>query len=313
MPNPTYRVSVIGRGGERSAVGMAAYGSGKTLRVQSVVAAASYRSGEPLHDQKQGRIFDYSGREDVVHTAILAPEHLQHIKWIFDRESLWNAVETKEKRADAQLARSIIIAMPRELNLEQNIALLHAHVKEQFVSLGMVADLAIHNKIASDGLDNPHAHILLTVREINTDGTWARAKNRSWDGRDHAYGGKGNVTAWRDAWENIQNSFLGESGSHARIDMRSYEAQGANRVPTVHMGAQVIAMELKGIETDIGNYNYKVTQQNAMREMVDAMQPQTNDIGLTTMLDATRIAEHEAQQQEYEQEIDAGREHDIEH
>ncbi|MEO1162857.1 MAG: MobQ family relaxase [Chloroflexota bacterium] len=244
---------------------MAAYGSGQSLKVKSIVAAASYRAGEPLFDQKLEKTFDYSDREDVIYTTILAPKHVhENAPWALDRETLWNAVEARESRKDARLARSLILALPRELTMEENIQLVEGYVAAEFVALGMVADVAVHNKQASDFLENPHCHILLTTREITEDGEWATKKNREWNYM-------GGVQDWRDAWQQWQNTALEEADSDARIDLRSYERRGINRVPQIHRGPTVQAMLDRGEESYIAQENTKRHHENMIREIADHM------------------------------------------
>ena len=85
-----------------------------------------------------------------------------------DREQLWNAVEAAEKTKDSRLAREFVVALPIELDKDSNISLLQNFIQKNFVDMGMCADFAIHD---TDG-HNPHAHILLTVRPLNENGTW---------------------------------------------------------------------------------------------------------------------------------------------
>jgi len=126
---------------------------------KSVVAAAAYRSRSSIKDKSQGLTFDYSRKKDLAHSEILLPEHApDRFK---DRSVLWNEVEKVERRRDAQLAREIELALPGELTLNQNIELVREFVKLNFVDQGMIADVNIHTK-----KDNPHAHILLTTREV---------------------------------------------------------------------------------------------------------------------------------------------------
>lgn len=264
MPNPTFRVNIIGRGGRRSAVGMAAYGSGKTLRVRSALAAAAYRAGETLRDHQQQQVYDYTDRDDVRHETILAPAHVPD--WATDREALWNAVEARETRKDAQLARSIIIALPRELTLEQNTELLRDYVEAVFVSRGMIADLAIHDKEASDGKTNPHAHLLLTLREIEESGEWAKTKNREWNDQRL-------VEQWRASWEETQNAYLEAAEVEERVSLRSYADQGINRTPQLHHGYRVDQLERDGRETLIGELNRDIAQENQVRALMDVMLP----------------------------------------
>ncbi len=262
MPIPTFHMSVIGRGGRRSAVGLAAYGAGKTIRVRSMVAASAYRAGEVLRDTRQQEVYDYSDRDDVRFETILAPAHAPD--WVMDRETLWNAVETRETRKDAQLGRNLIVALPRELTLEQSITLVRDYVQATFVDAGMVADLAVHDKPASDGLNNPHAHVLLTLREFEEDGTWAARKNREWNHPTM-------VGQWRNAWETMQNAYLEAAGSDARVSLRSYADQGINRTPQLHRGYGIDQMEQQGEVTRIGERNRDIAQENHMRALMDVM------------------------------------------
>src|SRR5690606_9861204 len=255
MPVATYSVHILGRGGGRSSVGASAYGSGKTLRVSSSLAAASYRSGDRLQDEQIEQTFDYSSRDDVMHTEIMTPEHAP--AWASNREVLWNKVEAAEKRKDAQLCRSLIIGLPRELDLEQNKALLREHVQEQFVSKGMIADIAIHDKEASDGGRNPHAHVLLTMREVDQDGFGK--KNRDWNHPSL-------VETWRSAWEQKQNDHLEAAGNDARVNMKSYARQGVDKTPEVHRGPKVDALERQGAEQSRGHRNRETKQRNWLRD-----------------------------------------------
>ena len=143
----------------------------------SALAAAAYRSGSRLHDQRLDRHHDFSNKAGVIHSEVMlphgAPEHLS------DRERLWNDVEAAEKRIDAQLAREIEFAIPRELSPEMGIDLARDFVRREFVGRGMIADLDVHRDIGADGEPKPHAHVMLTMREVGEDGF--RAKVRDWN------------------------------------------------------------------------------------------------------------------------------------
>lgn len=257
MPtNVHFTVKVLSRGGGKSAVASAAYQSGEKL---SVLESAAYRSGAKLHDAQRRLTFDYTHKEDVQHTEILAPANAP--VWVDDRQLLWTRVEAAERRKDAQLARDIIAALPRELTPEQHIALVREFVQGNFVQNGMVADTAIHNKESSDGKENPHVHILLTTREIGPGGFGK--KNRDWNQRDL-------VGRWRDSWEEISNRYLEESGSDYRISTHSYASQGIDKTPTEHMGPKAANMEEKGKETTKGDRNRQVKQHNVEREIAQS-------------------------------------------
>jgi ATP-dependent exoDNAse (exonuclease V) alpha subunit len=247
------RLKVISR-----ALGRAAKPGGASRR--SVVAAAAYRSGERLYDSSQGKWFEFD-KPDVVHTEILAPPHSP--KWVFDRQTLWNMVERAEKRVDAQLAREVEITLPRELSKDQQVELVRAFVREQFVSKGMVADIGIHRPDATDGREQPHAHVLLTLRRLDssTPSGFAALKERDWNERDDVakvvaearkrfndtqapHHKKAlemaeslrNVNIWRRQWAGYANRSLEAVGSAARIDHRTLEAQGIMRPPQPSLG-----------------------------------------------------------------------------
>lgn len=157
---------------------------------RSAVAAAAYRSGEKIKNQWDGVEHDYTRKGGIVYKNILLPDHApQEYR---NRATLWNAVEMSEKASDCRLCRECIVALPRELSLEQQTALVEEYVLDNFVKLGMCADIAIHNPVLTDDLHrpidkngnptndpteyqyiNPHAHILLTVRPIDEHGRWA--------------------------------------------------------------------------------------------------------------------------------------------
>jgi Ti-type conjugative transfer relaxase TraA len=182
---------------------------------------AAYRSGEKLKDQRYGKTRDYSDRTDVVFKEILTPQDVP--AWAKDRSKLWNEVEKSENRKDAQLAREVELGLPKELTRDQQIALIKEYVQNEFADLGMCADICMHDK--GDG--NPHAHVMLTMREITADGLGL--KNRDWNKKEM-------VPIWRGSWEQHVNRHCALAGLDQRIDMRSYKAQGIDLIPTVHEG-----------------------------------------------------------------------------
>ena len=192
-----------------------------------------------------------------MHTEILLPDNAPAA--YLDRSTLWNAVEKSERYKTAQLAREIEIALPVELSREQNISLVRRYIKENFVSAGMCADICLHDT----GKGNPHAHVMLTMRPIEKDGTWG-AKSRTeggrkintvdWHDRDKA-------EQWRRAWAAYANGALRLAGvltDENILDHRSYERQGIEQIPTVHLGVAASQMERKGIRTERGNLNREI-------------------------------------------------------
>ena len=199
------------------------------------VAAAAYRSGTKLQDQRYDMVHDYTKKSGIVHSEILTPENTP--SWASDREKLWNEVEATEKRKDAQVAREVEFALPRELTTDENLELSRQFVREEMVSRGMVADLAIHARNSTDGQGNPHAHVMLTMRRINSDGFGP--KERDWNKTEL-------VEAWRSRWAALCNTALENAGVDARIDHRTLEAQGIMREPTVHLGKEAFYAERSG-------------------------------------------------------------------
>jgi len=239
---------------------------------KSAVAAAAYRAGETIKNEYDGEIHDYTKKKGVVYTEIILPGHAP--AEYADRAILWNSVEKIEKSANAQLMREIEIALPVELTREQNILLARRYVEDTFVSVGMCADLCIHD--TSKG--NPHMHIMLTMRPIEPNGKWGskqkkeyifdRDGNKQYDPAKRQYKCRSipstdwnkheNADIWRQAWQDAANTELERLGFDSRIDRRTYEEQGIEKVPTVHMGAAASQMEKRGIRTERGDMNRSI-------------------------------------------------------
>ena len=243
---------------------------------KSAVSAAAYRSGEKIKSDYDGNTHDYTRKGGVVHTEIMLPQYapLEYA----DHSVLWNAVEKIEKAKNAQLAREIEIALPKELSAEKNISLVREYVNHTFVEQGMCADVCIHDT----GAGNPHAHIMLTMRPFNEDGTWGDKQKKEYildgngekiyDKKKRQYKCKSIPTTdwneqtkaeeWRAAWADCVNRFLESENITERIDHRSYERQGIEQIPTVHMGVAANQMERRGIHTERGDMNREITITN---------------------------------------------------
>ena len=242
---------------------------------KSAVAAAAYRSGEKLTNEWDGLTHDYTKKGGVVHLEILLPAHAPPA--FSDRSTLWNSVELSEKSNNAQLAREVEIALPVELSREEQTRLVREYCSSQFVSKGMIADFNLHDT----GGGNPHAHILLTMRPLDERGAWlpkskkeyvldengekirlpsGRYKTRKVDLVD--WNNRENAEVWRRAWADLANDFLAQNNRPERIDHRSYERQGIDQLPTVHVGVSATQMEKKGIVTERGELNRNIKAAN---------------------------------------------------
>ena len=224
---------------------------------RSATGAAAYRAGMEITDARTGQTFDYTRKGGVLHTAILTPDNAP--AWMQDRAKLWNAVELGEKRHDAQLAREVQLALPHELTAAQQIVLAHEFAAAEFVSRGMVADIAIHGPDREGDERNVHAHIMLTMREI--DGGDFGQKAREWNAKPL-------LEHWREAWADHANRALEREGHAARIDHRTLEAQGIDREPSIHLGPNAMEMERRGISTDRGDHNRLIAANDELRRQI---------------------------------------------
>uniref|UniRef100_UPI0035CC7BB8 Ti-type conjugative transfer relaxase TraA n=1 Tax=uncultured Sphingomonas sp. TaxID=158754 RepID=UPI0035CC7BB8 len=220
----------------------------------SALAAAAYRSASRLYDQRLDRHHDFSNKAGVVHSEVMLPNGAPE-EWS-DREKLWNAVEAAEKRIDAQLAREIEFAIPRELSKEDGIALARAFVRSEFVDRGMVADLNVHWDIGTDSLAKPHAHVMLTMREVTEDGFGQ--KNRDWNRTDL-------LEKWRERWAEHANQRLAELDIDARIDHRSLEAQGIELEPQHKIGPAAARMAEQGLASERLQEHHDIARANGVK------------------------------------------------
>lgn len=204
---------------------------------RSVVACAAYRAGERLHDARTGQTFDYTNRRDVQWRGMMVPDGSPD--WAHDRQEYWNRVEATERRKDAQLARSLRIALPRELDAPSRIALVQDFVRSAFVSRGMVVDVAVHNPQASDGQEQPHAHLLIGMRPVNADGTGFEGKTKGSKAR--AWNSHELYDEQLAEWEGRCNQALERAGSASRVDRRSLAEQ---RQEAIEQGDLVRAQQL---------------------------------------------------------------------
>jgi Ti-type conjugative transfer relaxase TraA len=203
----------------------------------SAVASAAYRSASRLHDERQGRAQDFTAKRGVVHSEVLVPEKAPEA-WS-DRERLWNDVEAFEVRKDAQLAREIEFAIPREMTQAQGIELARDFAQAEFVGLGMIADLNVHWDMGKHGVPKPHAHVMLTMRAADENGFGLKV--RDWNRTEM-------VERWRERWAELANERLAELDIDARIDHRSFEAQGIALEPQTQIGAPAQRIEREEID-----------------------------------------------------------------
>ena len=255
----------------------------KRSKRQSAVAGAAYQSGENLFSEYDQKHKDYRKKEGVVYTEIMLPSHAP--PEYADREQLWNAVEAVENQWNSQLARRFVLALPREVPEELYPQMVQDYCNQFFVSKGMIVYFAIHDPKPPG--HNPHCHVMLTMRAMDEHGKWLpkarkvydldengeriRLPSGNWKSHkentvdwNEQYHGQ----EWRTGWETVQNRYLEMVNSPVRVDLRSYEKQGLDIIPTVHMGAAVTQMERRGIQTNIGNLNRDIKAANRMMSVI---------------------------------------------
>lgn len=245
---------------------------------QSAIASASYRSGEKLYSERYNQTNFYD-REVKPVAFILTPEHAP--AYASNREKLWNAVERVEKSANAQLAREFNIALPVELNHAEQEDLVREYVQENFVSRGMVADVAIHR----DDENNPHFHLMSTIRPFNPDGSWGKKstkiylldekgnKQKTENGHVRSrkeyttdWNDKETFSQWRKNWADITNKFLERNGFSDRISEKSNIELGIENEASIHEGYVARQMEKRGEISERCEKNREISARNLARE-----------------------------------------------
>ena len=256
---------------------------------RSAVAYAAYCSGTKLYDKEVRKTYNYTGQNSVVHSEINLPQNAP--SEFYDREKLWNAVHEIETRSDAQLAREVEVALPREFIRQEQIDTVREYVMNNFFHKGMCADWGIHDK--GDG--NPYAHILLTLRGFKPNGEWAsksktiyvldengekipvinpetgeqklRIRNgkgaeKLWQQKTIStsdWNDRSKVEEWRAAWARECNKRLDQQH---QIDHRSYDRQEVDKASTIHEGHVARKMEREGLVSDRCEINREIRELN---------------------------------------------------
>ena len=234
-----------------------------------MVAAAAYRSGESLTNEQDKREHDYKKRAyDVEFKRVLVPIDgtLSGLK----RSILWNAAEAAEKRKDARTGREFVLALPHELDHEQRAQLAQDFALELVKRYKVAADVCIHKPAKQGDERNHHAHILITTRSvsISEDGIPILGDKTALEWSDRKRQEKGlnkaadEMKELREKWAELANKALESAGKTERIDPRSNEAQGIEKIPEEHLGHKITALERKGIKTTIGNRNRETRKKN---------------------------------------------------
>jgi ATP-dependent exoDNAse (exonuclease V) alpha subunit len=231
-------ISSVGRGAGRSAV-----------------SSAAYRAGERLREERSGRLHNHSHRRDVSHTEIFVPEQFagQPLEWARNRERLWNTADHAEKRHNSRVAREYQVTLPAELNPQQRLSLARDFSREIAERYRVAVDLAVHDPRPDGDPRNFHAHLLTTTREVTPTGLGAKS-GLDMHGRDRHRRGlpdhKEEYVNVRERWAQLTNGALREAGIDARVDHRSYEAQGIDREPQPRIPISQVRLERRGVHSE---------------------------------------------------------------
>ena len=251
---------------------------------QTPLPAQPIEPGERLYSSYYGEVSDYTKKGGVIASEIMLPPHAPEI--YLDRATLWNAVENCEKHPKAQLAYSFDIAMQNELTLEENMELARKFVQEQFVTKGMIADLAFHSPEKEDGgIPNPHFHVMTTMRPLNPDGTWGQKQRREYlldeDGNrirdkngDYMFNAvhttdwhePETLEHWREQWAAAVNK-MGKRDGGGDGPLFLCEV-GGGVDPTAPGGGEVREGEGKGRRTEEGEVNRWIKATNRLMQDV---------------------------------------------
>jgi ATP-dependent exoDNAse (exonuclease V) alpha subunit len=216
---------------------------------RSAVAAAAYRAGVTLTNDRDGLMHIYEGRSGIVHAEIVIPAG-SSATWALNRSALWNTAEAAERRADARVAREIEIALPHELTAAQRLAAtreLAQHVSDRF---GVAVDFAIHTPQGASDIRNYHAHLMMSVRAVEVNGLGAKTsieRENKWLLGRNLPTSQMQLREIRQAWEGITNRALAAAGHDISVDHRSHAARGLMLEPTAHVGVHATDMARAGL------------------------------------------------------------------
>lgn len=225
---------------------------------RTATAAAAYRAGERLRDERTGALYNHSRRDDVLHKEIFLPSKLDRsdagMEWARDRSTLWNTAEKAEHQSNSRVAREYLVALPPELSAERRVTLARTFSREIADRYNIAVDLAIHAPRPEGDPRNFHAHLLATTREVTPEGMGPKT------GIDMAGGVRSELglppsreefRTLRARWAELTNEALREANIEARVDHRSLEAQGIDREPTPKLPWGALATERRGGRSEV--------------------------------------------------------------
>lgn len=232
---------------------------------RSSVAAAAYRAGESLTNERDGLTHDFTRREGVEHSEIVLPRG-SDAAWALDRSALWNAAEQAESRKDARVAREFEIALPHDLSADQRLELTRSFARDLADRYGTAVDCAIHAPHGATDVRNHHAHLLMTTRRVTAEGLAEKSfieRENKWLAANDMPSAQLQLREVRQAWEQVANAHLARAGLDIRIDHRSHQERGLEIEPTEHMGVHATQMERRGKAVGRARLDAEAAKRNA--------------------------------------------------
>ncbi len=228
---------------------------------RAATAAAAYRAGCKILDERTGQLFDYTRKSGILVSSIVTPSGIEAPSWTADRERLWNEAEKAETRINSRVAREAEIALPHDLPADLRETLTRDLAQLIADRYKVPVDYSIHEPARNGDDRNHHAHILFATREIGHDGFGK--KTRVLDAHET---GPDEIDRLRADWADLLNRSLERAGIHERVDPRTLEAQGIDREPTQHLGPEATALERKNQPTILGDFNRTAQQTKVPRD-----------------------------------------------
>lgn len=281
----------------------------------SSCASLAYIAASKVYEERTQQTYSYGRKERVMKVATLLPDGAPTA--YADAAQLFNAIEKYEQASNARTAKKIVVALPRELSLDESDEILTDFIRDNLCANGYCATYAIHRD--KDG-NNPHAHILVANRQINKKGEWSSKRKM-----EYALDEKGeriplidkktgkqkvdkrNRKQWkrisaeqnpldkkqfleqlREAWAVECNKHLSQED---RIDHRSNAARGIDDIPTIHEGYAARAMEARGDVSDRMEINRQIRLKNDLIHQLIETLKEIRDKVLNANIE--RLAKHD--------------------
>jgi len=222
-------------------------------------AAAAYRAGERIRDERSGKVINYSKRKDVLHKEIFLPARLDgmNVDWARDRATLWNTAERTERQSNSRVAREYQVALPPKLTPSQRLELARTFSRELADRYNVAVDLAVHDPRPGGDPRNFHAHLLTTTREVTPTGLGAKTgldMGSAERFRRELPSSRDEFLLLRERWATLTNSALREANVEARVEHRSLAARGIDREPRPSVPLTAYKIEQRGARSEVAEH-----------------------------------------------------------